>query len=170
MTKEKTIGDVTFTAAPLTAVEGLKLKAYLVRSFGPALGEAIGSFGNLMKDETLNADMSIDGQGVARAIERMMMNLDPDQFIDLLKKLFSNVTAQVKGPDGKDRVIRFAGTTFDAAMELAFAQRTFSVYPVILLVLEVNFPDFFEKMGETIGTKIKAMVFSGKESSSEKSA
>jgi hypothetical protein len=141
-----------------------------VRSFGPALGEALGSFGNLLKDDTLNGDMSIDGQGVARAIERLMMNLDPDQFIDLLKKLFANVTAQVKGADGKDIVIGFVGATFDASMELAFAQKTFSVYPVILLVLEVNFPDFFEKVGEAIGTKIKAIVTSEKGSNSAESA
>jgi hypothetical protein len=170
MTKEKTINGVKFAAAPLTAIEGLKLKAFLVRSFGPALGEALGSFGNLLKDEKVNADMAIDGQGVARAIERMMMNLDPDQFIELLKKLFSNVTAQVKGPDGKDVLVGFIGAAFDASMELAFAQRTFSVYPVILLVLEVNFPDFFEKAGAAIGTKMKAIVASGKESSSGKSA
>jgi hypothetical protein len=67
-------------------------------------------------------------------------------------------------------VIGFVGEAFDASMELAFSQHTFSVYSVILLVLKVNYPDFFEKMGETIGTKIKAMAISGKGSNSEKSA
>jgi hypothetical protein len=76
----------------------------------------------------------------------------------------------VKGPDGKDVLVGFVGTSFDASMELTFAQRTFSVYPVILMVLEVNFPDFFEKAGVTIGAKIKAIVTSEKEKISGKSA
>jgi hypothetical protein len=169
MTKEKEINGVKFTAAPLTAIEGLKLKAYLVRAFGPALGEAISSFGNL-KDGGKIEEMSIDGQGIARAVERLMANLEPNQFIDLIRKLLANVTAIVKGPDGKDMIVGFMGTSFDASMEIVFSQRTFSVYPVILLVLEVNFPDFFEKVGGAIGTRIKAMLTSEKENSSVKSA
>jgi hypothetical protein len=55
-------------------------------------------------------------------------------------------------------------------MELVFALRAFSVYPVILLVLEVNFPDFFEKARATIGAKIKVMIASEKGNGSEKSA
>jgi hypothetical protein len=93
MTKEKTINGVKFTAAPLTAVEGLKLKAFMLRTFGPALGEILGSFGSLIKDSDVNAEKinetPVDGQSIARAIERLMMNLDEDQFISLLRRLLA---------------------------------------------------------------------------------
>jgi hypothetical protein len=172
MTKEKTLNGVKFTAAPFTAVEGLKLKSYLVRTFGPALGEALGSFKDLFKDGALDGDqigdVSIDGQSIARAIERLLTQLSEPDFIALIKRLFSNVTAQVPSPEkgSPPILIGFGDAAFDASMELAFAGHLFSVYPIILLVLEVNYPDFFEKMAGTIGSKIKAIVTSGSGSSS----
>lgn len=36
------IDGITFQVGPFMAVEGLKLKAHLVRTFGPALGEFLG--------------------------------------------------------------------------------------------------------------------------------
>jgi hypothetical protein len=172
MTKEKTLNGVKFTAAPFTAVEGLKLKSYLVRTFGPALGEALGSFKDLFRDGAANGDqigdVSIDGQSIARAIEKLMEQLSEPDFIALIKRLFSNVTAQVPGTEkgASPVLIGFGENAFDASMELAFAGRLFSVYPVIVLVLGANYPDFFEKMAGTIGSKIKAIVTSGPANSS----
>jgi hypothetical protein len=166
MTKEKTLNGVKFTAAPFTAVEGLKLKSYLVRTFGPALGEALGSFGNLFKDGDVKGDtigdLSIDGQSVARAVERLMEQLSEDKFIELLKRLFSNLTAQVPNSEkgAPPVLIGFGENAFDASMELAFAGHLFSVYPIIVLVLGVNYPDFFEKTAGTIGSKIRSIVTS----------
>jgi hypothetical protein len=162
MTKEKEINGVKFVAAPFTVVEGLKLKSFLVRTFGPALGEALGAFKDVFKDGTADANqignLSIEGQSAARAIERLIENLSEDKFTDLIKRLFGNVTATIKGQDGKPMLIGFSGSAFEASMELAFAGNLFSVYPVILLVLQVNYPDFFDKTAQAIGSKIREIV------------
>jgi hypothetical protein len=171
VTKEKEIDGVKFVASPFTAVEGLKLKSFLARTFGPALGEAVGALKDIFKAGDPNegiGDIAIDGHAAALAIERLVEELSEARFIDLLKRLFGNVTATVKSADGKPALIGFSGDSFDTSMELAFSGRLFSVYPVILLVLQVNYPDFFGKTAQAIGPRIRGIITSKPESVSGK--
>jgi hypothetical protein len=41
--KKKEINGVQFSVAPFLAVQALRLKAYLAKLFGPALGQTLGA-------------------------------------------------------------------------------------------------------------------------------
>jgi len=155
-TKTKTIDGVEFTVSPFMAVEALRLKAYLLRTFGPAVGQLIGMFKDVLKKDM---DVQIDGVALAGAIETLMAELDEDTFIKLIKRLFANLVAK-----GKDFARQFDDKNFENSMNDVFAGRLFSVYPVMGLVLEANYPDFFEKTVRNIGKSIRGMLSTEPES------
>lgn len=64
------------------------------------------------------------------------------------------VTAKGTDSDGKPVVAMF-GDNFEANFNKVFAGRLFSIYPVMLLVLEANYPDFFGKVAGSIGSLTK---------------
>jgi hypothetical protein len=159
------IDGIAFQVAPFMAVEGLRLKAHLVRTFGPAIGELLGGIdgqkvGNI-------ADISLGGDGIANGLEKLFEQLDEDKFIDLVKRLLNNVIA-IWPENGKSRSIAF-GTDFDTAMELVFLGRLFSIYPLIIFVLKVNYPDFFGKVVSGIGRKIRTTLTSETEETTRQS-
>jgi hypothetical protein len=145
------ISGVTFQVAPFMAVEGLRLKARLVRTFGPAIGELLGGIdGQKVSSMT---DINLGGDGVANGLEKLFEQLDEDKFIDLVKQLLNNVIA-IWPEGGRSRSIAF-GTDFETAMQLVFLGKLFSIYPLIIFVLKVNYPDFFDKVVSGIGRKIR---------------
>jgi hypothetical protein len=155
--EQKTVIDgVTFQAAPFTAVEGLRLKAHLVRTFGPALGELLGGI-NSTKVGGI-ADINLGGDGIAKGIEKLLEQLDEDKFVELVKRLLNNVIA-IWPEGGKSRSIAF-GADFDTAMQLVFLGRPFSIYELIIFVLKVNYPDFFGRAASVIGRRMRAIFTS----------
>jgi hypothetical protein len=145
------IDGVTFQVAPFMAVEGLRLKAHLVRTFGPAIGELLGGIDGVKVGSI--ADISLGGSGVAKGLEKLLEQLDEDAFEALVKRLLTNVIA-IWPESGKSRSISF-GQDFGTAMQLVFLGRLFSIYELIIFVLKVNYPDFFDKVVGGIGRMIK---------------
>jgi len=157
-TKTTTIDGVTFQVAPFMSVEGLRLKAYLVGTFGPAIAELLGSIdGNKVKGIL---DMNPSSMSFSSSLEKLLLKLDQDSFIALLKRLFTNVIA-TWNEDGKPRSISF-GNDFDTAMQLVFLGKLFSVYELAIFVLKVNYPDFFDKVVKGIGRRIQQTLTSAK--------
>ena len=154
--KKIVIDGVTFQVAPFMAVEGLRLKAHLVRTFGPALGELLGGIDGQKVGSI--ADISLGGDGIARGLEKLLEQLDEDKFIELVKRLLNNVIA-IWPEGGKSRSIAF-GTDFDTAMQLVFLGKLFSIYPLIIFVLKVNYPDFFDKVVSGIGRRMRVTLTS----------
>jgi hypothetical protein len=157
--KKIVIDGVTFQVAPFMAVEGLRLKAHLVRTFGPALGELLGGING--KKAGSIADISLGGDGVAKGLEKLLEQLDEDRFIELVKRLLVNVIA-IWQESGKSRSVAF-GQDFDTAMQLVFLGRLFSIYELIVFVLKVNYPDFFGKVVSGIGRRIRTTLTSAME-------
>jgi hypothetical protein len=158
--EQKTVIDgVTFQVAPFMAVEGLRLKAHLVRTFGPAIGELLGGIDG--KKISGIGDIGLGGEGIARGLEKLLEQLTEDAFEALVKRLLGNVIA-VWSEGGKSRSIAF-GTDFETAMQLVFTGKLFSIYPLIIFVLKVNYPDFFGKVVSGIGRKMKITLTSGTE-------
>jgi len=156
--KAKTIeiDGVSFQVAPFMAVEGLRLKAHLVCTFGPAIGELLGGIdGNKVKSVL---DMNPSSVSFSNGLEKLFQKLDEDSFITLLKRLFANVIANWT-EEGKPRSIAF-GTDFDTAMQLVFLGKLFSIYELIVFVLKVNYPDFFSKVVSGIGKRIQQTLTS----------
>lgn len=166
MNKTKTIDGIEFSVAPFMAVEALRLKAYLLRTFGPALGQMVGTLKNLFTSKgDIALDMQIDGDSFAKTIETLTTQLDEDSFVNLIKRMFANLVA--KGKDqktGKGFARQFDVAHFDNSLNDVFSGRLFSIYPVLLLVLEANYPDFFEKTVRSIGKSIKETLSSEPES------
>jgi hypothetical protein len=154
--KKIEINGVTFQVAPFMAVEGLRLKAHLIRTFGPALGELLGGIDG--KKVGSIADISLGGDGFARGLEKLLEQLTEDNFEALVKRLLANVIA-IWPEGGKSRSISF-GQDFETAMQLVFLGRLFSIYELIIFVLKVNYPDFFGKVVSGIGRRIKATLTS----------
>jgi hypothetical protein len=148
--EQKTVIDgVTFQVGPFMAVEGLRLKAYLVRTFGPALGELLGGVNSIEDVGNLN----LGGQSISRGVEKLLEQLNENSFEALIKRLLTNVIATwTEG--GKSRSVSF-GQDFETAMEVVFLGRLFSIYPLIIFVLKVNYPDFFDKVVKGIGQRIQ---------------
>jgi len=156
--KAKTIeiDGVSFQVAPFMAVEGLRLKAHLVSTFGPAIGELLGGIdGNKVKSVL---DMNPASVSFSSGLEKLFQKLDEDSFIKLIKRLFANVIANWT-EEGKPRSIAF-GNDFDTAMQLVFLGKLFSIYELIVFVLKVNYPDFFSKVVSGIGKRIQQTLTS----------
>jgi hypothetical protein len=153
------IDGVTFQVAPFMAVEGLRLKAHLVRTFGPAIGELLGGI-NGTKAGSI-ADINLGGDSFARGLEKLLEQLTENGFEALVKRLLANVIA-IWPEDGKSRSISF-GQDFETAMQLIFLGRLFSIYELIIFVLRVNYPDFFSRVVSGIGQRIRTTLTSGTE-------
>jgi hypothetical protein len=151
------IDGVTFQVAPFMAVEGLRLKAHLVRTFGPALGELLGGI-NSVRDI---GDLNLGGNSISKGLEKLLEQLDEDKFEALIKRLLTNVIA-LWTEGGKSRSIAF-NEDFSAAMQLVFLGKLFSIYELVIFVLRVNYPDFFDKVVSGIGRKMRITLTSGTE-------
>ena len=165
------IDGTTFVVAPFPPREGLRLKAHLVRTFGPAIAEIIGGIdGSKIKSI---GDMDIGNDSLVKGLNKLFEQLDEDSFDALIERLMRNVIANWK-EGGKPRSIAF-GTDYETAMGLVFTGKLFSIYPLLLFVLKVNYPDFLSKVVKGgIGQKMKATFTSAMEdatppSESEKS-
>jgi hypothetical protein len=159
--KTKIIDDVEFSVAPFMAIEALRLKAYLFRTFGPALGQMIGLLKNVLTDNgNIAGNMQIDGSALAGAIETLMGQLDETTFVNLIKRMFQSLVAKGKDKSGKGFARQFDEKNFDNSFNFVFQGRIFSIYPVLILVLEANYPDFFEKTVRSIGRLTKGIASS----------
>ena len=144
-TKEKVIDGITFTVAPFPAIEALRLKSYLMKTLGPALAEAVDVFKGAG-----NAEADISGESLSGVVEKLTASLDEENFVKLVQRMFRYVTA--KGSEDGKPVVAMFGDNFEANFNKIFGGRLFSIYPVMLLVLEANYPDFFGKVAGNIGS------------------
>jgi hypothetical protein len=161
--KEKVIDGIRFSVAPFHTVEAVRLQSYLIKTVGPFLTRFIGS---LFKDgfptngKFLDANIKFDGNELSQAIENLTNQLTEGELESLIRRLFKNVTAHMT-KDGNSLQLTFTELTFENSMDMVFAGKVFSIYPVMLFVLEVNFPDFLSKMAQGFGLKIKEILTSG---------
>lgn len=144
-TKEKVINGITFTVAPFPAIEALRLKSYLVKTLGPAFAEAVDVF------KGANAESDISGESLSAVIEKLTAALSEEEFVKLVQRMLRYVTAKGTDSAGQPLVAMF-GENFEANFNKVFECRLFSIYPVMLLVLEANYPDFFGKVAGSIGS------------------
>jgi hypothetical protein len=154
--KKIVIDGVTFQVSPFMAVEGLRLKAYLVRTFGPALGELLGGID--AKKVGSIADINLGSGSFSKGLEKLLGQMDEDSFEALVKRLFANVIANWN-EGGKNRSISF-GQDFETAMQLIFLGKLFSIYELMVFVLKVNYPDFFDKVVSGIGRRMRQTLTS----------
>jgi hypothetical protein len=161
-TKEKVIDGVRFSVAPFRVVEAARLHPYLIRLLGPSVAKILGALfkkGLPTNGKILDENLDFDGNALSQGIENLVSQLTEDEFEALMRRMFFNVTAYIT-KNGTSLQLSFADQAFDTSMDIVFAKKVFSIYPVMLFVLEANFPDFLAKMGQGFGLKMKKIITS----------
>lgn len=153
-TKTKEIKGKSYQVTPFMAIEGLRLKAYLLKLVGPAIGELAGSVDGL--------DSEINSASITKVIEKITEVLDENTFISLIKRLLQNVLVNWTDENGQKHAVAFA-QDFETSLNVVFQGELFSIYPVLGFVLEVNYPDFFGKVAPLIGQKMSTIITSAKD-------
>jgi len=171
-TKEKEIDGIRFSVAPFRVVEAARLHPYLIRLFGPFMAKGIGSlFKSGIPTEgkkLLDAEINFDGDSISQAITDLVSQLTEAELESLMRRMLKNVTAYVT-KNGNALQLTFGDQTFDTSMDMVFKGKVFTIYSVMLFVLEANFPDFLAKMGQGFGVKMKKILGSESEGQSSKS-
>ena len=144
--KTKTIGGVEYTATAIGARSALRVSMFLARILAPlSRGVADKKPGAPAEGEAAAEapkslmDINLDDLPIERIIDR----LAEPQTLEMVMLMMQGVAA-----DGRDLS---SEDTFDSH----FAGRIGELAQVVLLCLEVNFGDFFERLGATaIGAQI----------------
>lgn len=153
VSQKKTIDGTEFEVAPFSAIEALKLQSTLLRIFGPAFGAAIGAIDK--KDK--NSQTNIDGNALGSALQMLFDGLDETQMIILIERLLKKTSCTFSVNGGAPVVFDFA-ESFNERLDIVFQGRLMTVYKVIGFVLEVNYPDFFGKIGAAIGKRFRIQL------------
>jgi hypothetical protein len=152
--KSKTINNIPFKVVPFPAAKAYRLKLRLLKLIGPAFGRLVGSFDGANTTSFLNA--KVDGEQLAEALESLFTQLTEDEFMALLKDILQGVSCEITGADERSVLVNMADE-FETKLDMVFQGRLFTVYPVILFVLEVNYPDFFGQMAG-IGNRLATIM------------
>jgi hypothetical protein len=164
--KTKEIGGIQFSVTPFPAIEAFKLKAYLIKKFAPAFSQILGIINGVPENGNI-LDIKFDGDVITKAVKELIIQLDENEFTEFLRRLLRNVCARIN-VDGKDLELYFTMERFETSLDIVFSGNLFNVYPVLLFVLEANYPDFFGKAGG-IGGKIQTMLSSAPQKPASKS-
>lgn len=125
-TFDKEINGSIYTVTQLPARRALRLKAKLVRLFGPVMAQFFLKLST--EDEQAQKD------SIVKAIEMLACSLDANEFETIVMELLQGV--------------RKGGMEITSAIfDLEFAGDMSSLYQLIWFVVEVNFANFFDLMG-----------------------
>lgn len=126
--KEKTIDGQSWEVQPWAAMYGLKMKAKLAKTLGPALAKA-GAIDNLFDS---NVEDIVSG---------LLSQLDENETPKLIRELLSGAFV-----DGKDM-------SNDRLFNDAFSANYLPLYKGLMFILEVNFGNF-SKLAANIGSPL----------------
>lgn len=125
-TREKLISGATYTATQLPARRAIRLKAKLIKLFGPVLAQV---FMAIQKD-----DESSQKNGLVQAVEILSNHIEENSFENLIMELLVGVRK-----NGMELT--------PAIIDMEFAGDMESLYHVVWFVIEVNYANFFTLMG-----------------------
>jgi len=126
-TREKFIEGATYTVTQLPARRAIKLKARLIKLFGPVMAQ-------IFITATATSAEEQKKNGLVKAIEILGNHIDENQFESLLVELLNGV--RKNGVELTPSVI-----------DLEFAGDIATLYQVAWFVIEVNFANFFSLIG-----------------------
>lgn len=128
-TKEKTINGAKYTVTQMTARKALRMKAKLLRLFGPAIAQIF-----LPGEDKPMEGMAFSKEEAVKALANLALELDENNFERLCMELMVGVR--------KDNV-----ELSEAVIDLEFAGDLSTLFKVLWFVLEVNFASFFGEGG-----------------------
>lgn len=128
-TKEKTINGAKYSVTQMTARKALRMKAKLLRLFGPPLAQIFLP----SKDKPMDG-MAFSKDEAVKALQNLVCELQEDDFEKLCMELLVGVRKE--GMELTEQII-----------DLEFAGDLASLFQVVWFVLEVNFASFFGESG-----------------------
>ena len=137
-TKEKTINGAKYSVTQMTARKALRMKAKLLRLFGPSLAQIFLP----SKDKPMDG-MAFSKDEAVKALQNLVCELQEDDFEKLCMELLVGVRKE--GMELTEQII-----------DLEFAGDLASLFQVVWFVLEVNFASFFGESG--IGSLFEAPI------------
>lgn len=126
-TREKIIDGATYTVTQLPARRALKLKARLIKLFGPVLAQFFVTATEKGSDEDKKND-------IVKAVEILGQHIDENTFESLVVDMLQGV--RKNGVELTPPVI-----------DIEFAGDMAAIYHVVFFVIEVNFANFFSMVG-----------------------
>lgn len=128
-TKEKTINGAKYTVTQMTARKALRMKAKLLRLFGPAIAQIF-----LPGKEKPMEGMAFSKDEAVKALTNLACELEEENFERLCMELLVGVRKD--GIELSEQII-----------DLEFAGDLSTLFKVLWYVLEVNFASFFGEGG-----------------------
>lgn len=129
---ERVIGGSRFTVEPLPAMRAFVLQVRLA----PALAEVLGALGGLQGS---GAELSrLDVSALAPAFGRVAAKLPPAELEAITRELLGSARC-----DGVSLFSVDKGDRFDVVM----AGRAIDTWQLLFFAVEVNYPDFFARLG-----------------------
>ena len=126
-THEKIIDDATYTVTQLPARRAIKLKAKLLKLFGPVIAQFF-----------VISDSKDDSQEYkstfVRAVEKFALDIDPNTIDTLIVEILQGVRK-----NGMELT--------QATIDVEFSGDIAGIYKLIMFVLEVNYLNFFQMVG-----------------------
>ena len=123
--KSKDINGTTYRVTTMDALSALSVQAKLIKILGGSFGELTGG---------ANKD------SIAKAISKLTDNIDDNNVVSLVTKLFEKGVFHVKVAEGHPVDIPIEFNTY-------FSGKTADMWLVALFILEVNFSDVLGKFG-----------------------
>jgi hypothetical protein len=126
-TREKEINGAMYTVSQLPARRAIRLKAKLIKLFGPVLAQVFLNVGDV-KSEQASKD------SIVHAIELLGSSINEIEFENLVVELLQGV--RKNGVELQPGII-----------DLEFAGDMAGLYQVCWFVIEVNYANFFSMLG-----------------------
>lgn len=147
-TKTKEIDGIEFKVTQFTATEAYGIKRKLTGIVAPLILSLLG-------DGTKSIlDSDIDMGKLSGAIQNAFESLPENEFVGLLRRLTKNVEAHTVINE-KPVVLHLSDENH---FDMCFTGKTFTIYPLLVFVLEVNYPDFFDKVKGGIGQNFQTII------------
>lgn len=155
-----TLDGTDFFITPLPAIEAFKIKTLLIQKLAPLAGGTIDTFLGILKSNKQNAesilDKDLNTEQIGKAFEKLLLQLDPDDLLLLVKRLLKTTICTYKNED-KILNLQFDESNFESSFNIVFSQRLMNVYQLLFEIIKINYNDFFVKM-EGIGNRLKTIT------------
>lgn len=126
-TLEKFIDGSNYTVTQFPARRAIRLKAKLIKLFGPVLAQVFLTTDTKTSDDQKKSDL-------IKAVELLACSIDENQFENLAIELLAST---------RKNGVELTGPNID----LEFAGDMAALYQVMWFVVEANFSNFFSMMG-----------------------
>ncbi len=155
-TKQKEIGGAVYSVTQLPARRALKLKAKLIKMFGPSVSHILMTATEPQEKpvKEMNEEELVHHNAISPVDHYRIMELRKNSLVkgiqllaqDLDEKVFDQLCVEMLQCVRRDNV-----ELVESIIDTVFAGNLMELYLVIAFVLEVNYADFFLAMKNTGG-------------------